>query len=55
MPTSGLDLRESDDELVARWCGPGALVDPRGALTALSLDAAKVTVNAATLGTRFRR
>ena len=33
---------------------PGAPADPRGALSALSLDAAKITVNAAALGTRFR-
>jgi hypothetical protein len=32
---------------------PGASDDPRGALTALSLDTAKVAVNAA-LSTRFR-
>jgi hypothetical protein len=33
---------------------PGAPADPRGALSALSLGAFKVTVNAAALGTRFR-
>ena len=33
---------------------PGAPDDPRAALTALSPDAAKITVNAAALGTRFR-
>jgi hypothetical protein len=34
---------------------PGAPADPRGALSALSLDAAKITANAAALGTRLRR
>jgi len=34
--------------------GQGAPADPRGALSALSLDAAKITVNAAALGKRFR-
>jgi hypothetical protein len=33
---------------------PGAPDDPRGALSALSLDAAKITVSAAALGTRLR-
>jgi hypothetical protein len=33
---------------------PGPPADPRGALSALSLDAAKITVNAAAHGTRFR-
>jgi hypothetical protein len=33
---------------------PGAPDDPRGALSALGLDAAKITVNAAAPGRRFR-
>jgi hypothetical protein len=33
---------------------PGAPADPRGALSAVSLDAAKITVIAAALGTRIR-
>jgi len=33
---------------------PGALADPRGALSALSLGAAMIIVNAAAFGTRFR-
>jgi hypothetical protein len=33
---------------------PGAPADPRAALSALSLDAAKITVNAAAFGMRLR-
>jgi hypothetical protein len=33
---------------------PGAPADPRGALSAVGLDAAKITVIAAALGTRIR-